>query len=78
MLRAAVLLSLTLQHLRSPRSTGCLLRGLLAITAVGLSPTSRRQLSGHTMHCYAAPHSDLKAEKRGLLLSLCWTTCNLT
>jgi len=39
----------TLQHLRSPRSTGCLLRGLLAVTAVGLSPTSRRQLSGHTM-----------------------------
>jgi hypothetical protein len=39
----------TLQHLRSPGSTGCLLRGCLTITATGLSPASRRQLSGHTM-----------------------------
>jgi hypothetical protein len=38
----------TLQHLRSPRSTGCLLRGCLTITATGLPPASRRQLSGHT------------------------------
>ena len=38
----------TLQHLRSPRSTGCLLRGCLTITATGLAPASRRQLSGHT------------------------------
>jgi len=30
------------------RSTGCLLRGCLTITATGLSPASRRQLSGHT------------------------------
>jgi len=37
-----------LQHNRSPGSTGSLLRGLLAVTTVGLSPTSRRQLSGHT------------------------------
>jgi len=55
MLRAAVLLSFlrrsrtlcvrpTLQHLRSPRSTGCLLRGGLTLTATGLSPASRRQL----------------------------------
>ena len=44
----------TLQHLRSPGSTGCLLRGLLAVTAVGLSPTSRRQLSGHTIRLLAA------------------------
>ena len=34
----------TLQHLRSPRSTGCLLRGCLTIAATGLAPTSRRQL----------------------------------
>ena len=34
----------TLQHHQSPDSTGCLLRGLLAVTTVGLSPTSRRQL----------------------------------
>ena len=38
----------TLQHLRSPRSTGCLLRGGLTLTTTGLSPASRRQLSGHT------------------------------
>ena len=38
----------TLQHLRSPRSTGCLLRGGLTLTATGLAPASRRQLSGHT------------------------------
>jgi len=38
----------TLQHHRSPDSTGCLLRGCLTITATGLSPVSRRQLSGHT------------------------------
>jgi hypothetical protein len=38
----------TLQHLRSPRSTGCLLRGGLTLTATGLPPASRRQLSGHT------------------------------
>ena len=44
----------TLQHLRSPRSTGCLLRGCLTITATGLSPASRRQLSGHTSGCWAA------------------------
>jgi len=37
-----------LQHLRSPGSTGSSLRGLLAVTTVGLSPISRRQLSGHT------------------------------
>ena len=34
----------TLQHLRSPRSTGCLLRGGLTLTATGLAPASRRQL----------------------------------
>ena len=44
----------TLQHLRSPRSTGCLLRGCLTITATGLSPASRRQLSGHTSEGWAA------------------------
>jgi hypothetical protein len=33
-----------LQHYRSSTSTGSLLRGLLAVTTVGLSPTSRRQL----------------------------------
>jgi hypothetical protein len=32
----------SLQHLRSPRSTGCLLRGCLSITTTGLSPASRR------------------------------------
>jgi hypothetical protein len=32
----------TLQHLRSPRSTGCLLRGGLTLTTTGLSPASRR------------------------------------
>ena len=31
----------SLQHLRSPRSTGCLLRGCLSITTTGLSPASR-------------------------------------
>ena len=31
----------TLQHHRSPDSTGCLLRGCLIITATGLSPASR-------------------------------------
>ena len=41
----------TLQHLRSPRSTGCLLRGPLVVTTTGLSPVSRRQLSGHTSGC---------------------------
>jgi hypothetical protein len=30
------------------RSTGSLLRGLLVVTTTGLSPASRRQLSGHT------------------------------
>jgi hypothetical protein len=34
----------TLQHLRSSRSTGCLLRGGLAVATVRLSPTSRPQL----------------------------------
>ena len=34
----------TLQHHRSPNSTGCLLRGCLTITATGLPPVSRRQL----------------------------------
>ena len=48
----------TLQHLRSPRSTGCLLRGCLTITATGLSPASRRQLSGHTMRMLARFPSD--------------------
>jgi hypothetical protein len=38
----------TLQHLQSPGSTGCLLRGPLAVTTTGLPPASRRQLSGHT------------------------------
>ena len=38
----------SLQHNRSPGSTGSLLRGLLAVATVGLPPTSRRQLSGHT------------------------------
>ena len=33
-----------LQHNRSPRSTGSLLRGLLAVTTAGLSPASKRQL----------------------------------
>ena len=41
----------TLQHLRSPRSTGCLLRGGLILTATGLAPASRRRLSGHTSGC---------------------------
>jgi len=37
--------STLLQHIRSPgRSTGSLLRGSLAVTTVGLAPTSRRQL----------------------------------
>jgi len=44
----------TLQHLRSPRSTGCLLRGGLTLTAIGLPPASRRQLSGHTSAWLAA------------------------
>jgi hypothetical protein len=43
----------TLQHLRSPRGTGCLLRGGLTLTATGLSPASRRQLSGHTIRWLA-------------------------
>ena len=43
-----------LQHNRLPGSTGSLLRGLLAVTTVGLSPTSRRQLSGHTTALLAA------------------------
>lgn len=33
-----------LQDTQSPDCTGCLLRGLLAVTTVGLSLTSRRQL----------------------------------
>ena len=37
-----------LQHLRSPGSTGRLLRGSLVITATGLAPVSRWQLAGHT------------------------------
>ena len=41
----------TLQHLQSPGSTGCLLRGPLAVTTTGLPPVSRRQLSGHTSGC---------------------------
>ena len=47
-----------LQHNRSPGSTGSLLRGLLAVTTVGLPPTSRRQLSGHTSEMLgaASPH----------------------
>jgi hypothetical protein len=46
------------QHLRSPESTGCLLRGLLAVTTVGLSPTSKRQLSGHTSELLSGGISD--------------------
>jgi len=38
----------TLQHIWSPRRTGCLLRGLLTVTTTGLAPVSRRCLSGHT------------------------------
>jgi hypothetical protein len=34
-----------------PGQLSCLLLGLLAVTTVGLSPTSRRQLTGHTSHC---------------------------
>jgi hypothetical protein len=45
----------TLQHLRSPRGTGCLLRGGLTLTATGLSPVSRRQLSGHTYSLSSCP-----------------------
>ena len=45
MLRAVVLPPFlgdtSLQHLRSPRSTGCLLRGHLSVTTAGLSPVSR-------------------------------------
>ena len=54
MLRAAVLLSFLrrlqrtvvgystlLQHNRSPESTGCLLRGGLTLTTIGLSPINR-------------------------------------
>jgi hypothetical protein len=37
-----------LQHSRPPGSTGSLLRGLLTANKVGLSPTSRQQLIGHT------------------------------
>lgn len=33
-----------LQHLRSPGSTGSLLRGLLAVATTGLSPASSRQI----------------------------------
>jgi len=40
----------SLQHSQSPGCTGCLLRGLLAVTTTGLSSASRRQLSGHTSH----------------------------
>ena len=32
----------SLQHLRSPRSTGCLLRGHLTATTTGLPPVSKR------------------------------------
>ena len=41
----------TLQHIRSPGSTGCLLRGLLTVTTVGLAPTSRRQLQDTPSAC---------------------------
>lgn len=37
-----------LQHHQLPDSTACLLRGFLIITTTGLSPASRRWLSGHT------------------------------
>jgi len=40
------------QHSQSPNCTGCLLPGRLAVTRIGLSPISRRQLSGHTMRGY--------------------------
>lgn len=38
----------SLQHIRPPRCAGCLLRSLLTVATIGLSPVSRRQLSGHT------------------------------
>jgi len=44
----------TLRHSRSPVYIGCLLPGGLTLTRVGLSPTCRRQLSGHTTRCSAA------------------------
>jgi hypothetical protein len=58
MLRAAVLLSFprrmrtlcvrpTLQHLQSPRSTGCLLRGCLTITATRLCYSRQGNLFPH-------------------------------
>jgi hypothetical protein len=64
MLRAAVLLSFLrgLQHFstashpeaRLAKQARCLLRACLTITATGLSPASRRRLSGHTSECWAA------------------------
>ena len=49
----------TLQHLRSPRGTGCLLRGGLTLTATGLSPASRRQLiRTHHARVRRARHSN--------------------
>ncbi len=39
----------SLQHNQSPGCTGCLLCGLLTVTTTGLSPVSRRQLTGHTI-----------------------------
>jgi hypothetical protein len=57
----------TLQHLRSPRSTGCLLRGPLVVTTTGLPPVSRRQLFQDTpATCYAA----LPPTQENFLLSL--------
>jgi hypothetical protein len=38
-----------LQHTRSPRCSGSLLRGSLAISTTGLSPVSHQDLSRHTM-----------------------------
>jgi len=40
-----------LQHNRSPGSTGSLLRGLLAVTTVGLSPTSGSFVTNIAIYC---------------------------
>jgi hypothetical protein len=54
-----------LQHLRSPGGTGCLLRGGLTLTATGLTPVSRQQLSGHTSGYASGPWTAKPPQKAG-------------
>jgi len=51
----------SLQHIRSPRCTGCLLRGPLAVTTTGLAPVSRSMtFQGTRANGYAICSNSMK------------------